>query len=374
MEELRIGAYICHCGTNIAGTVDVKEVAEFASNLDGVVISKDVTYACSDPIQREIEQDIKGKKLNRVVIAACSPRIHEETFRNVLIRAGLNKYLLEMVNIREHDSWVHDDKDQATEKAKDLVSMAVNRALLLKAYQDTEIKVGESALIVGGGIARIQASLDLADAGYQVFLVEEEPFLGGRMAQLGLTFPTLDCSTCILAPKMSEVGRHPNIEILANSEVEKVEGYVGNFSVTIKQKARFVTGDCTSCDKCTEVCPVAVPDEFNMGLSERKAIYKTFPQAVPAEYAIDSEACAGCEKCMEVCEPGAINFNVPRESTRKLQVDTAIITTGADPYDPTPLAEYGYNRYHNVITTMDFERMYAPTSPTGGQVVKPSGH
>jgi heterodisulfide reductase subunit A len=378
--EPRIGVYICHCGTNIADMVDVQGMAEFARGLNGVVLSKNVMYACSDPTQQEIEEDIKEQELNRVVVAACSPRIHEPTFRSVLERAGLNKYLFEMANIREQDSWVHEDRSQATEKAKDLVRMAVARARLLQPSEESEVTIGENALVIGGGIAGIQAALDLADAGYKVYLVEKEPFLGGRMAQLGLTFPTLDCSTCILAPKMSEVGRHPNIEILANSTVKRVEGYVGNFTVTVKRRARFVTKDCTSCDKCTEVCPVTVPNEFDMGLSLRKAIYKTFPQAVPAEYAIDFDACLNepnilvCERCLEVCEPQAIDFEVPPESVKKLHIDTMIIATGANPYDPTPLGEYGYGRYDNVITTMDLERIYAPTSPTEGQIIRPSDH
>jgi len=376
----RIGVYVCHCGTNIADTVDVQAVAEFARELAGVVVSKDVMYACSGPTQQEIMEDIRGQELNRVVIAACTPRMHEPTFRAVLENAGLNKYLLEFVNIREHDSWVHDDIEKATEKAKDLVRMGVARARLLKAYEEKEIPVGEDVLVLGGGIAGIQAALDLADAGYKVHIVEKEPFLGGAMAQLGLTFPTLDCSTCILAPKMSEVERHPQIEILSNSTVERVEGYVGNFTVTVRQKARFVTDACTSCDKCTEVCPVAIPNEFDMGLSKRKAIHKTFPQAVPAGYAIDFDACLNkpnllvCERCMEVCEPRAIDFEMPRERTKKLHIDTVIIATGAKPYDPTPIAEYGYGQYDNVITTLDFERIYAPTSPTDGDIIRPSDH
>jgi heterodisulfide reductase subunit A len=360
--EPRIGVYVCHCGTNIADTVDVEKTAKFAQGLDGVTISKDMMYACSGPSQQEIMVDIREQKLDRVVIAACTPRMHEPTFRAVLEQAGLNKYLLEFVNIREHDSWVHHDRDAATEKAKDLVRMGVARARLLRGYEEKEIPVGEEVLVLGGGISGIQAALDLADADYHVHIVEKEPFLGGAMAQLGLTYPTLDCSTCILAPKLSEVERHPRIEILANSTVEGVEGYVGNFTVTVSQKARFVTDACTSCDKCTK----------------RKAIYKTFPQAVPAAYAIDFDACLNkpnllvCERCMEVCEPQAINFEMLQRTTRKLHIDTILIATGAKPYDPSSIAEYGYGRYDNVITTLDFERIYAPTSPTDGDIVRPS--
>ena len=378
MEEPRIGVYVCHCGTNIAGVVDVAEVAEFAKGLENVVLAKDVLYACSEATQREIIADIQEHGLNRVVVAACSPKMHEPTFRAVLERAGLNKYLLEMANIREQDSWVHKDGHRATEKAKDLVRMAVARARLLAPLEETEIPIGERVLVIGGGIAGIQAALDLADSGYKVYLVEKEPTIGGRMAQLDKTFPTLDCSTCILAPKMAEVGRHPNITLITNAEVAEVEGYVGNFKVKVKQRARFVTEDCTGCDECTKVCPQTVPDEFNMGLSLRKAIYKPFPQAVPAEYVIDFEHCLNeenlitCEKCIEVCEPKAIDFEQPLEKEIELKVDTIIIATGANPYDPSGLPHYGYGRYDNVITTMEFERIISSTGPTGGKLVRPS--
>ena len=377
-EEPRIGVYVCHCGTNIAGVIDVEEVAKAAEGLPGVALAKHTMYACSEATQREIIADIQQEKLNRIIVAACSPKMHEPTFRAALERAGLNKYLFEMANIREQDSWVHKDGQKATEKAKDLVRMAVARARLLKPYEERELPVGERALIVGGGIAGIQAALDLADSGYKVYLVEKEPFIGGHMAQLDKTFPTLDCSTCILAPKMAEVGRHPNITLLTNAEVAAVSGFVGNFKVKVRQKARFVTAECTACDECVPVCPVTVPDEFNMGLSLRKAIYKSLPQAVPAEYAIDLENCLNkpnllvCERCLEACSPKAIDFEQPLEKEIDLEVDTVIIATGADPYDPSKSQDYGYGRYEDVITTIDFERIIAPTGPTGGKLLRPS--
>jgi len=378
-EELRIGVYVCHCGTNIAGVVDVKGVAEFARELEGVVLAKNLLYACTEATQREITKDIQEQKLNRVVVAACSPKMHEPTFRAALERAGLNKYLLEMANIREQDSWVHRDGQQATEKAKDLVRMAVARARLLEPLEDTTIPIGEEVLVIGGGIAGIQAALDLADAGYKVYLVEKEPTIGGRMALLDKTFPTLDCSTCILAPKMAEVGRHPNITLLTNAEVAEVEGFVANFRVKIRQRARFVTPECTGCDECVPVCPVTVPDEFNMGLSLRKAIYKPFPQAVPAEYVIDIEHCLNeppnllvCERCVEACQPKAIDFEQLLEREIELKVDTVIIATGADPYDPSKVKGYGYGEYENVISTIEFERIISSTGPTGGKLVRPS--
>jgi heterodisulfide reductase subunit A len=377
-DEPRVGVYICHCGTNIAGVVDVKEVAKFAQGLPGVALAKDMMYACSEATQREIIADIQQEKLNRIVVAACSPKMHEPTFRAALERAGLNKYLFEMANIREQDSWVHKNGRQATEKAKDLVRMAVARARLLTPYKDSELAVGERVLIVGGGISGIQAALDLADSGYKVYLIEKEPFIGGHMAQLDKTFPTLDCSTCILAPKMAEVGRHKNVTLLTNAEVAEVSGFVGNFKVKVRQRARFVTQDCTACGECVPVCPVTVPDEFNMGLGLRRAIYKSLPQAVPAEYAIDIEHCLNkpnllvCERCIEACSPKAIDFEQPPEKEIDLEVDTVIIATGADPYDPSTGNEYGYGKYENVITTIDFERIIAPTGPTGGKLLRPS--
>ncbi len=377
-EEIRTGVYICHCGTNIAGVINVREVADFAKGLPGVSLAKAMMYACSEPSQREIAADIKEQKLNRVIVAACSPKMHEPTFRAVCERAGLNTYLFEMSNIREQASWVHKDGGQATEKAKDLIKMALARARLLQPLKDSEVPIGETCLIIGGGIAGIQAALDLADSGYKVYLVEKEPFIGGRMAQLDKTFPTLDCSTCILAPKMSEVARHPNIEILTNARVEEVKGHVGDFSVTVKQKSRYVSKDCTACGDCVPVCPITVPDEFNMGLSERKAIYKSLPQAVPAEYAIDSEACLNeenfiaCEKCMEACKLGAISFDTPKEKEIQIHADTVIIASGANAFDPSNIPEYGYNRFANVISTLDFERIISPTGPTGGKLIRPS--
>ncbi|MFQ6117233.1 MAG: FAD-dependent oxidoreductase, partial [Candidatus Bipolaricaulia bacterium] len=380
MEEPRVGVYVCHCGTNIAGVVDVEEVAQSAEGLEGVVLARDILYACSEAAQREIAADIEEQKLNRVVVAACSPKLHEPTFRAVLERAGLNKYLFEMANIREQDSWVHKNGHRATEKAKDLVKMAVARARLLEPLEDSEVPIGENVLIIGGGIAGIQAALDLADSSYHVFLVEKEPTIGGRMAQLDKTFPTLDCSTCILAPKMAEVGRHPNITLFTNAEVAGVEGFVGNFKIKIKQRARFVTSDCTGCDECTPVCPVTVPDEFNMGLSLRKAIYKPFPQAVPAEYVIDFENCLNeenlisCEKCIEACEPQAIDLEQLLEKEIELAIDTVIVATGANPFDPSSLTGYGFGRYDNVITTIDFERIISSTGPTGGKLIRPSDY
>jgi len=241
LGELRIGVYVCHCGKNIAGSVDCADVAEYVSTLPHVVLSKHNLYTCSDPGQETIKKDILEHNLNRVVVASCTPRLHEPTFRRTCEEAGLNKYLFEMANIREHCSWVHlYEPEKATAKAKDLVRMSVARAALIEPQEEAVVPVARKALVIGGGVAGIQAALDLADTGYKVYLVEKSPSIGGKMAQIDKTFPTMDCSICILAPKMSDVGKHPNIELLANSEVTEVGGYIGNFKVKVKKKPRYV--------------------------------------------------------------------------------------------------------------------------------------
>ncbi len=376
-QEIRIGVYVCHCGKNIAGSVDCADVAEYASILPHVVVSKHNLYTCSDPGQETIKKDIKEHNLNRVVVASCTPRLHEPTFRRTCEEAGLNKYLFEMANIREHCSWVHlHEPEKATEKAKDLVHMSVARAALIKSQKEAVVPVARKALVLGGGIAGIQAALDLADTGYKVYLVEKSPSIGGKMAQIDKTFPTMDCSICILAPKMSDVGKHPNIELLTNSEVTEVGGYIGNFKVKVKKKPKYVKKECTTCGDCVNVCPVEVPNEFEVGLTGRKAIYIPFAQAVPAIYLIDEKNCIGlgkntCAKCKEVCGPDAINFNAKAEDV-ELDIGTIIVATGLDVYDPVDLMEYGYLRFPNTITSLEFERLINAGGPTGGRLVRPS--
>ena len=377
-EPLRIGVYVCHCGLNIDGSLDCEEVAAFAATLDGVVLARDNLYTCSDPGQEMIKADIREHGLNRVVVASCTPRLHEPTFRAACAAAGLNPYLFEMANIREHCSWVHlHDRTGATEKAKDLVKMAVARVRLLEPQVETEVPIIRRALVVGGGVAGIQASLDMADSGYKVFLVEKEASIGGRMAQIDKTFPTMDCSICILAPKMSEVGRHPNIELLTLSEVELVEGYIGNFRVRVRKNPRYVSKECTSCGDCTKDCPQHMPNEFDLGLSTRKAIFSPFAQAVPATYVIDMNSClnkygiVACDKCAQLCRHKCINFSQKQEIL-DLEVGTIIVCTGSDVYDPTSLTELGYGRFPNVITSLEFERLINAGGPTGGRLIRPS--
>jgi len=304
-DELRIGVFVCDCGLNIAGSVDCQEVTRWAETLPGVVVAVENKYTCADPGQEEIKRYIREQNLNRVVVASCTPRMHEPTFRTCVAEAGLNPYLLEMASIREQCSWVHlHDREAATRKAKDIVRIAVAKARLLRPQEEAKIPVTDAAVVIGGGVAGIQAALDLADAGHQVYLVEKQASIGGTMAQLDKTFPTMDCSICVLGPKMMDVGRHPRIKLLAYSEIEKISGYVGNFNVRVRKKARYVDETlCNSCGRCAEVCPVVVPDSFQQGFSSRKAAYLPFPQAVPSSYLINMDECLGnnpvtCGKCI----------------------------------------------------------------------------
>lgn len=373
----RIGVYVCHCGLNIAGVIDVEEVAEYAKSLADVAIVRHYAYTCSEPGQRMIQEDIKTENLDRVVVAACSPLMHEETFRKTVVEAGLNPYLLEMVNLREHVSWVHfEESEEATEKAKDLIRMGVARAKLLEPLQRKRVSAEKSVLVVGGGIAGIQTSLDLANAGLDVILVEKSPSIGGKMAMLDKTFPTLDCSACILTPKMTEVARNPKIKLLTYAEVESVSGYMGNYEVTILKKARYVDEDrCRGCGVCVTKCPVKVPDEFNMGLGTRKAIYIQFPQAVPLVYTIDEENClyfskGVCRICEKVCEAKAINYE-QKPQRIKVKVGGIVIAIGAELFDASKVPEFAFGKSKNIITNLQFERLTSASGPTGGEIVCP---
>jgi len=371
----KIGVYICHCGVNIAQTVDVKAVAEYAATLPNVAVARDYMYMCSDPGQDLIKKDIKELGLTRVVVAACSPRMHEPTFRGAVFGAGLNPYLYEMCNIREQCSWVHVDKAEATEKAKDLVRSAVARASLLEPLEDRYADVTKAVMVVGAGIAGIQAALDVAEAGHKVYLVEKEASIGGHMAQLDKTFPTLDCSACILTPKMVDVSRHPNVELLTLSTVKQVSGFVGSFTVTVHQKARYVdASQCTACGDCAKVCPQRLPDEFNLGLSTRTAIYQPFPQAVPAAFCRNAEQCLGslplaCGKCLAACEKKCIDFD-QKDIERDYEVGAIVIATGMDVFDALTLPEFGYGKYPDVLTSLEFERLCSAGGPTGGHIVR----
>jgi heterodisulfide reductase subunit A len=374
---MKIGVYVCDCGSNIAGTVDTEKVAESAKTLPNVEASRVYKYKCSDPGQEIIRQDIQELGLDRVIVAACSPAMHEPTFRALLEENGLNPYCLDMVNIREQCSWVHADKDKGTEKAISLVKGAVMRAELIKPLDRKKVGVTSKALVIGGGIAGIQAALDIANSGYQVTLVEKESTIGGKMAQLDKTFPTLDCSQCILSPKMVDAGRHPNITLLANSEVIQVDGYIGNFKVKIEKKPRYVIEDkCTLCDDCVPVCPVIVHDEYNERLAPRRAIYIAYPQAVPASYIIDPNTCLGiepliCSKCKDVCGPEAIDFDMKPQIIED-EFGAIVVATGYEPYPIEKIGEYGYGSIHDVISGLEFERILSANGPTQGVIRRPS--
>jgi len=376
---MKIGVYVCQCGINIAQTVDTERVVELVQNMPNVAVARDYKYMCSDPGQELIRKDITEMKLDRVIVASCSPRMHEPTFRAVLEECGMNPYFFEMVNIREQCSWVHTDNEQATLKAIGLIEGAVARASFLEPLEKKEVSVTPRALVVGGGIAGIQAALEIAEKGFKAYLVERSPSIGGRMAQLDKTFPTLDCSACILTPKMVDVANHPNIELHTYSEIESVDGYIGNFKVKIRKKPRYVEEDkCVGCGACAEACRLhgRIQNEFDMNLSKRSAIYVPFPQAVPLKYTIDPEKCIYLKTgkcgdhslCVEACgDREAINFN-QKEKIVEVEVGTIVVATGFDLFDPCKKPEYGYGKYDNVITGLEFERLVSASGPTGGHV------
>jgi len=377
----KIGVYICHCGTNIAATVDCQELARFASTLPGVKVARDYRYLCSDPGQDLIKNDIREFSIDRVVVAACSPQMHEVTFRNAVSSEGLNPYFLNIANIREQCSWVHKDKESATEKAKQLLRAAVARVLRQEALTARKVEIKPSALVVGAGIAGIQAALTIAKEGMKVFLIERSAYIGGHMAQLDKTFPTLDCASCIFTPKTVEVAQNKNIELYVCSEVIDVKGYVGNFTVRIKKQPSYVNQSrCTGCADCIEACVLkkGVPSEFEEGMAMRRAIYIPFPQAVPLKAIVDKESClllskGKCNKaCVEACKPGAINFEQEEEVIEK-EVGSIIIATGYDLFDPHLLPQYGYGVYENVITNLQFERLASPSGPTRGEILLKDG-
>ncbi len=375
----RTGVFVCHCGINIAGTVDVEKVAKDLAKHPGVDHSEDYVYMCSDPGQNKIIEAIKEKKLDNIVVACCSPTLHESTFRNAAKAAGINEFQSEIANIREQCSWVHKDKQKATVKAERITKSAVERVKQNESLDPISVPVTRRGLVIGGGIAGIQAALDMANSGYEVILVERSPSIGGHMIQLSETFPTLDCSQCILTPKMVEASKHPKIKLMTYSEVQEISGYVGNFKVKIHKKAAYVDPDkCTLCDECSRVCPVVMPNEFDIGLTGRKAIYIPFPQAVPATYTLDIRGCPGlvpiaCGKCADVCEPEAIDYDM-RDLIIEEEVGAIVIATGYDLYDKANMAEYGYGKYPDVLDGLQFERLLSASGPTQGKVLRPSDH
>ncbi|MBN1433594.1 CoB--CoM heterodisulfide reductase iron-sulfur subunit A family protein [Candidatus Fermentibacterales bacterium] len=373
----RVGVFVCHCGINIAGTVDVERVVEVLREDPRIAYATNYIYMCSDPGQDMVADAIREQELDAVVIAACSPTLHETTFRNVSATAGINPYMCEIANIREQCSWVHTDVDRATDKAIRIIRSIVEKVHGNEALEPIPVPVTRRAMVIGGGVGGIQAALDIANAGLEVILVEREPSIGGHMAQLSETFPTLDCSQCILTPKMVEVSKHPNVRLMTYSEVEDVSGYVGNFHVRIRRHAPSVNwSTCTGCGDCMEKCPSKVPSEFDRGLTERGAIYVPFPQAVPNKPVIDRDACiyyrtGKCRLCEKVCQIGAIVFD-QRDEIVEEDVGAIIVATGYDTLPCADLGEYGSGEVPDVIDGLAFERLLSASGPTTGKVRRPS--
>jgi heterodisulfide reductase subunit A2 len=373
----KIGVFICHCGVNIADTVDVEELTEKLAEYPGVAHIENYMFMCSDPGQKVIKNAIQKYKLDSVVVAACSPTLHESTFQNAILEENLNKYQLEIGNIREQCSWVHNNKIEATRKAELIIKTAVEKAKLNESLTEVSAPLTKRVMVIGGGIAGIQAALDIADGGYEVILVEKRPSIGGHMIQLSETFPTLDCSQCILTPKMVTVAKHKNIKLYVNSEVESIAGFMGNFTASIKQQPQYIDPDkCTMCDDCTAVCPVVVPSEYDEGLKWRKAVYVPFPQAIPATFTIDTENCLGfdpiaCGECKKKCLAEAIDYDV-KPQTHIEDIGAIIMATGYDLYPVEKIAEYGYGKYPDVLNGLQFERILSATGPTGGVMLRPS--
>ena len=374
----KIGVFICHRGENIGATIDCEKVAAEAAKFDGVAFATDYKYMCSDPGQSLIRKAIEEQKLDGVVVAACSPRMHEPTFRRACSEAGLNPYLCEMANLREHCSWVHEKGEPTTAKAIDIVRGLVEKVKRNKPLKPIEVPITKKALVIGGGIAGIQAALDIANCGHQVILVEKEPSIGGHMSQLSETFPTLDCSQCILTPRMVEVAQHPNIKLYTYAELEHLDGFIGNFKATIRLKAKSVDEKiCTGCGLCTTKCPQKrISSEFNAGLGLRTAIYVPFPQAVPNKPVIDKKHCnyykrGKCKICEKTCPTGAICFDKEDEFVTE-DIGAVVVATGFNVLGTEFFPEYGYGRYKDVITGLQFERLASASGPTSGEIRRPS--
>lgn len=374
----RIGVFVCWCGTNIAATVDIEAVIKAMRSEPGVVFADDYQYMCSEAGQNRIKTAIETYELTGIVVCACSPRMHETTFRRAASAAGINPYMVEIANIREQCAWIHKDRDEATEKAIILSRTAVAKLHLNKPLTPGENPVTKRALVIGGGIAGIQSALDIAEAGYEVDIVEKQPTIGGKMAQLDKTFPTLDCAACILTPKMVEASVSEKIRILTFSEIDSVSGFVGSFQVRIRRKARSVKENiCSGCGICTEKCPARKsPDEFNMGLNNRGAIYIPFAQAVPNVPVIDRGVCikfknGKCGLCAKVCPADAIDFT-QEDTVLEREYGAVILATGFNPIQLEDFDEYSYAHSQDVITSLELERLMNAAGPTGGKLVRPS--
>ncbi|MHC1628357.1 MAG: hydrogenase iron-sulfur subunit [Candidatus Nezhaarchaeales archaeon] len=366
----KIVIFVCRCGTNIAGVVNVDKVLEHFSGREGVIV-KDHEHCCSDDGLRKIKETLKEEKASRLIIACCTPSLHGELFKRAAEEVGLNRGYVEIVNIREQCSWVHfHDPERATIKAIDLIEMALAAAPYASPAKIVKVPVEKAVLIIGGGVAGVTAALSLADMGFKVYLVEKDGFIGGHMAKWDKVFPTLDCSICVLGPQLSKAYNHPNIEVLTLSEVKSIKGVPGNYEVEVLKKARYVDEKlCNGCNKCLEVCPIQLPNEYDYGIGFRAAIVKPSPEAVPQAPYIDLKNCIGCYCCVGVCDPKAINFK-DEDKILKLKVGAIIIAVGFKPFDPRKLEEYGYGRIPDVVTGAEYERMLNSTGPTKGRIIR----
>ena len=373
-EEPRIGVFVCHCGHNIASTVDVAKVANYAGSLPNVAKAEHYMFMCSKPGVQMVKDSIKELGINRTVVASCSKNQHGKTFARAIEEMGLNKHRHQQVNVREYCSWVHQkEKEKANQKAMQLIEAGVNRARKLEDVETRKVKTTKAALVIGAGIAGLRAAHDMAELGIPVYLVEKESTIGGHMTRLNKTFPTLECPQCSISPLTNGVANHPLIELYTNAHIKNIEGSLGNFEVEFEIKPRYVKDNCTSCGECAEHCPVELPSEWDMGMSMRKAIYKAYPQAIPATYIRDKKNCIECNTCVNICPVQAVDFSMESE-TKNVKVGSIIVAAGYDEYDPSEIEAYHYGQegYEDIITQLKLERMLSPTSLTNSEVLRPS--
>ena len=381
----KVGVFLCHCGGNISDVVDVRAVREFAERQEEVVLATDTRFMCSNEGVCRLQDEIRKRSLDGVVVACCTPKMYEDLFRGKAAEAGMNPYLLEIANVREQCAYPHrHEPEKATEKAKGLVLAQVEKVRKLRPLETKTAAVAPGVAVIGAGITGIHASLLLAELGHKVTLIEKSPTIGGNMARLVKTFPTDDCAMCTLSPKMNEAYNHENIELLTYAEVTSAKRTPGRFTLTVTEKPRFVTDACVGCNKCTEKCPVStakaptqVPSEWEMGLAKRKAVYLPFPSALPQLWTIDADHCfyfqrgGKCRICAMVCPAKAIDFTMAAKE-RQVEVGAVIVATGFQEYDPAPLKHLGFGRHPNVVTQMQVARMLDSMGPTHGAVARRS--
>ncbi|MFX1476202.1 MAG: FAD-dependent oxidoreductase [Promethearchaeota archaeon] len=368
----RTALFLCQCGSNIDGVINFDVLKLRYEGLSNLLLVTD-NHFCAEQGLNLIRDTIREHKIERVVVAACSPRLHGELMSRTVEEARLNRGHLVIANIREQCSWVHwDDPPAATAKAQVMIDSALLMAEHSLPLYKISVPITRKVLVIGGGVAGITAALNLANAGYKTVLVEKSGFLGGHMAKWDKLFPTLDCSLCILGPLMTQVNAHPKIELLTLSEVTGVEGTPGDYKVTVHQQPRYVDLEsCNGCNRCLEICPVESVSEYNYGLGSQRAIIRPYPSSVPLAPYIDMDSCIGCQSCVGVCEKESLRFD-DTEKTHTFKVGAIIIATGFQPFNPQPLGEFGYRKYRDVITAPELERLLNPAGPTEGQVVCPS--